>query len=151
MAPGPMHELDVTPTVKKARVEIIPLIDVVFFLLATFVLFTLSLQSNRVLDPDLPRGDVDGRPDERTLYIQASAPGTYYWRRGTDEAAAELVSSGELRAKLLEYRDEAGAPRVFIRSDTNARFGDAVLVLDEVRRAGIKQVAIETRATKTGL
>ena len=31
---------------KKARIEIIPLIDVIFFLLATFVLFTLSLNKS---------------------------------------------------------------------------------------------------------
>lgn len=37
--------------VKRARIEIIPLIDVIFFLLATFVLFTLSLnKSNGVRD-----------------------------------------------------------------------------------------------------
>ena len=35
---------------KKAHIEIIPLIDVIFFLLATFVLFTLSLQRMQVVD-----------------------------------------------------------------------------------------------------
>ncbi|MEJ1972669.1 MAG: hypothetical protein WDM96_09490 [Lacunisphaera sp.] len=36
------------PVRKKARIEIIPLIDVIFFLLANFVLFTLSLNSIRL-------------------------------------------------------------------------------------------------------
>jgi biopolymer transport protein ExbD len=40
--------------VKKARIEIIPLIDVIFFLLATFVLFTLSLQKIADLPVQLP-------------------------------------------------------------------------------------------------
>ena len=39
---------------KKARIEIIPLIDVIFFLLATFVLFTLSLNKLASLPIDLP-------------------------------------------------------------------------------------------------
>lgn len=39
---------------KKARIEIIPLIDVIFFLLATFVLFTLSLSRIQSLPVQLP-------------------------------------------------------------------------------------------------
>ena len=43
---------------KKARIEIIPLIDVIFFLLATFVLFTLSLnKSNGVAGINLPAAE----------------------------------------------------------------------------------------------
>ena len=45
-----------TPGMKRARVEIIPLIDVIFFLLATFVLFTLSLSRIQSLPLTLPRG-----------------------------------------------------------------------------------------------
>ena len=40
---------------KKARIEIIPLIDVIFFLLATFVLFTLSLDRIQSVPVDLPK------------------------------------------------------------------------------------------------
>ena len=43
--------------VKKARIEIIPLIDVIFFLLATFVLFTLSLNKSQGLHVDLPSSE----------------------------------------------------------------------------------------------
>ncbi len=41
--------------VKEARIEIIPLIDVIFFLLATFVLFTLSLNRIQSIDINLPQ------------------------------------------------------------------------------------------------
>jgi biopolymer transport protein ExbD len=41
---------------RKARIEIIPLIDVIFFLLATFVLFTLSLNKITALETVLPTG-----------------------------------------------------------------------------------------------
>ena len=40
--------------VKRARIEIIPLIDVIFFLLATFVLFTLSLNKSNGVKVNLP-------------------------------------------------------------------------------------------------
>ena len=48
------HSLVPPETKKKARIEIIPLIDVIFFLLATFVLFTLSLDKIQSVDVQLP-------------------------------------------------------------------------------------------------
>ena len=100
---------------KKARVEIIPLIDVIFFLLATFVLFTLSLHRLNLLDAELPRA---GPPTEEdsTAYIQASADGTYYWKVGGAKAA-EPITGPELAFKLEEYKRSVQNPRVFLRSD----------------------------------
>ena len=134
----------------KARVEIIPLMDVIFFLLATFVLFTLSLQRMRSVEAELPRGGTGtGEPD--TVFIQASADGTYFWKRGSD-GAAELVGAPELAPRLDDYRRSVALPRVLVRSgsDGKAKLGDAVRALDEVRRAGIKQVTVETLTTRTG-
>ncbi len=136
------------PETKKARVEIIPLIDVVFFLLATFVLFTLSLQKLSTLPVPLPKAGGEAGPSD-TVYLQASEDGAAYWRRGND-GAAELVSIAEVPARLRDYRRSTAQPRVFIRSDARARFGDGVLLLDEVRKAGIDQVSIETVVTRTG-
>lgn len=142
-------QLDNASGPKKARVEIIPLIDVVFFLLATFVLFTLSLNTNKVLDVPLPKAGGESTNDlDTTLYVQASDSGTYYLKRGTT-GSSEMIVTAQLRDKIIAYRNEGGEPRVFIRSDNKAKFGDAVLVLDEVRRAGIKQVSVETLPSKT--
>ncbi len=144
-----MNDLDVCPPVRKARVEIIPLIDVIFFLLATFVLFTLSLDKLKTLDVQLPKPGHETEHKDLTAYIQASDAGTFYWKTGAD-TAPELLSAAEIRPKLVSYRRDVDSPRVFIRSDTKARFGDAVMLLDEVRRAGITQVSIETIPSRTG-
>lgn len=135
------------PDAKKARVEIIPLIDVVFFLLATFVLFTLSLQQIRSVEAPFARGGPPGEPEgDNFVSIQASADGTYFWKRGAD-GMAEPITAGELRPRLEEFRRSTALPRVMIRSDRRATLGAAVLALDEVRRAGIKQIAVETLVT----
>ena len=136
---------------KKARIEIIPLIDVIFFLLATFVLFTLSLEKISSLLVDLPRTSIDGTncgPNE-IVYLQTTEAGALYWKEG-DEGVPELISPGELPARLLLFRQRAQVPRVLIRGDIRARFGEAVRALDEVRRAGISRVSIETRVSRTG-
>jgi biopolymer transport protein ExbD len=134
---------------RKARVEIIPLIDVIFFLLATFVLFTLSLQRVRVLEAELPKAGERGPVDDETAFIQASADGTFHWRIGA-KGASEAITAAELGPRLEQYKRSVHVPRVLVRSDRTAKLRAAVLILDEVHRAGITQVAIETQTSPTG-
>lgn len=138
--------------VKKARIEIIPLIDVIFFLLATFVLFTLSLDKIASLPVQLPKAQptTNTRPDETMLSIQVSDEGTFYWKVGT-LSAPELVSANEIPPRLEDYKSRYPSnPRVLIRGDNRAKFGAAVMVLDHVRNAGIQQVSVETITSTTG-
>lgn len=137
---------------KKARIEIIPLIDVIFFLLATFVLFTLSLQRISQIDVALPKADPTApqNKDDNTVYLQVSEEGTYYWKFGTNPNP-ELISPGEIAPRLSEYVNSFGErSRVLVRGDNKARFGAAVVALDEVRKAGITQVSVETIQSQTG-
>jgi len=125
---------------KKARIEIIPLIDVIFFLLATFVLFTLSLNKIQSLDVNLPIAapPTNKPPDEDSVTLQVSDSGTLYWNR-------ELIQMSEVRPRLQNYFTQFQAnARVLISSDDRAKYGATISVLDEVRLAGIKQVSIET-------
>ncbi len=136
---------------KKARIEIIPLIDVIFFLLATFVLFTLSLDKIASLPVQLPKAQqiTSRTPDETMLSIQVSDQGTYYWKVGS-LSAPELVSASEIPPRLEDYKSRyPNNPRVLVRGDKSAKFGAAVMVFDEVRRAGIQQVSIETIVSTT--
>ena len=135
---------------KKARIEIIPLIDVVFFLLATFVLFTLSLQRISSLPVTLPVASPPGppNPNDTTIYLQVSDEGTYYWKQG--QGNAELISVSEIAPRLQDYKRSETNPRVLIRGDNKARFGAAVFALDEVRKSGIEQVSVETVSSPTG-
>ncbi len=124
---------------KKARIEIIPLIDVIFFLLATFVLFTLSLSKIQSMPLELPASASLVRPDAEaeTLVLQISAAGTAYWN-------GELITLSEIAPRLRELRAGSPLARVLVTGDDQARYGDTVRALDEVRKAGITQVSIET-------
>src|SRR5688500_14377252 len=135
---------------KKARIEIIPLIDVIFFLLATFVLFTLSLQRISTVPVTLPVASPPGpsNPNDTTVYLQVSDEGTYYWKQGQNPA--ELIGTAEIAPRLADYQRSESNPRVLIRGDTKAKFGAAVHALDEVRKAGIQQVSVETVSSATG-
>jgi len=137
---------------KKARIEIIPLIDVIFFLLATFVLFTLSLNKIASLPIDLPVAAPPGppNPNDVTVYLNISDEGTCYWKQGSN-VSSELISIVEIAPRLADYKAREGNnARVLIQGDMHARFGAAVLALDEVRKAGITQVSVQTTVQPTG-
>jgi biopolymer transport protein ExbD len=132
---------------KKARIEIIPLIDVIFFLLATFVLFTLSLNAIKSVPVDLPVADPrkdQPPPDEKSnVTIQVSGDGAIFWNK-------ELIDLGEVPSRLGYFKTQTDDPRVLIAGDEKARFGLTVAVLDEVRKAGITKFSVETRTRATG-
>lgn len=130
---------------KKARIEIIPLIDVIFFLLATFVLFTLSLNKIQSLPVDLPQASAAARPqtDDSTIILQVSDANTAYWNR-------EPITTSEILPRLLDYKAAHPDARVLITGDDKASYGAAIHALDEVRKTGITQVSIETAFRATG-
>jgi len=133
-----------TRTLTRARIEIIPLIDVIFFLLATFVLFTLSL--NRIAGielilPTTPPIRSSDIPDPVVLTV--SAHGALTWDGIPLEPAA-------LPTRLALFRETTPDPRVMIAGDIHASYGAAVRVLDEVRAAGIETVTIATRVRPSG-
>lgn len=129
---------------KKARIEIIPLIDVIFFLLATFVLFTLSLNKIQSVPVDLPQAVTAPRPatEDDMVVLQISESGTAYWNR-------EPISAADIPRRLRDYKAVSPSPRVLVSGDDKARYGDAILALDEVRKAGIT-VSVETAPRATG-
>ena len=131
---------------KQARIEIIPLIDVIFFLLATFVLFTLSLDRTQAIPLILPAVTTPPSPDyvppAEPVYLQVSEQGNYYWNQ-------ELVSFPEVKMRLDHYATELD-PKVMLTSDDRANYGDAIRLLDAVRAAGIPQVSMETRFRSAG-
>ncbi len=125
-------------TRRRARIEIIPLIDVVFFLLATFVMVSLSMVKNQGIPVHLPAAATDiaqGRAS--TVTITLTERGGLYLNK-------QAVSPDELAQRLAELKAAEPNLRVFINGDQQASFGSAIDVLDRVRRLGITQVAIQT-------
>ncbi len=139
-----MNEAFYPAPAKKARVEIIPLIDVVFFLLATFVLFTLSLEKIGSIIVPLPKPDIlVSNPEDSTLYLQTSAHGLIAWKIGRD-APVEYISRAELAPRLETYKRSVASPRVLINGDDRAPFLSTIQTLDAVRLARIAEVSLET-------
>jgi biopolymer transport protein ExbD len=131
--------------VKKARIEIIPLIDVIFFLLATFVLFTLSLNKIQAVPVDLPQASASAPKDQEdtSVVIQVSDGEAAFWNK-------EPIALNEVGFRLSNYKANTPSPRVLVSGDDRARYGNVIRVLDEVRLAGIETVTIETAYRASG-
>ena len=125
--------------VKRARIEIIPLIDVIFFLLATFVLFTLSLNKSNGIAVVLPKAATSIERDPNgTVTISVTDEGTIAWNK-------DLVTLDEFLQRLQQFHREEPDGRILINGDERAFFAQAIYIFDEARKVGFKQVFIETR------
>jgi biopolymer transport protein ExbD len=120
---------------KKARIEIIPLIDIMFFLLASFMLASLSMMRLQSIKMDLPTATVakrDFKPD--IVNIGVDKLGNVYIDKN-------MVSMVDLQNFLSNrYRINTNVP-VYISGDKDATHGMVINVLDLVRRQGIQKVS----------
>ena len=124
---------------KKARIEIIPLIDVIFFLLATFVLFTLSLnKSNGVAGINQPASETGANRDPNGVTISVTESGTIAWNK-------DFISLSEFIDRLKSFKATDPDGRILINGDENALFNAALYVFDEARKTGFQKVYIETK------
>ncbi len=120
---------------KRARIEIIPLIDIMFFLLASFMLASLSmikLQSVKVALPSAITAKRDFTPD--ILNIGVDRAGQVYIEK-TQVTLADLDTFLSNR-----FRINTNSP-VYITADTEAKHGNITRVLQVVYAAGVRKVS----------
>jgi len=128
----------------EARIEIIPLIDIMFFLLASFMLVSLSMVNLRSVKVDLPSASSASPDNTKDLAdISVDKSGSLYLDK-KPIAGNELV-----RALAAEYQANPKL-RVMIDGDRQARHGDIIRALDLVRSAGIDKVAFDIRPQSEG-
>ena len=125
---------------RRARIEIVPLIDIMFFLLATFVMVSLSMVKSRGISVVLPQAST-GQPQEQSDHASVSVT-----ENGQLYLDKRELSLPQLVETLQQMKDRNPDLRVHLNGDQNARLGLAISVLDEVRKLGISKIAFETRA-----
>jgi biopolymer transport protein ExbD len=124
---------------RRARIEIIPLIDIMFFLLATFVMVSLSMVKNQGVPVKLPVASTSA-PQDRKDYtsITVDQKGDFFFNK-------EPIARADLGPRLQQLKATQEDPKIFINGDGKTEFNNVVAVLDETRKAGISKVAIETK------
>ncbi|MDP9172358.1 MAG: biopolymer transporter ExbD [Planctomycetota bacterium] len=121
----------------EARIEIIPLIDIMFFLLAAFMLVSLSMVNLKSVKVNLPTATTAGADSKKDIVdISIDKAGSLFLDKspvGDDQLSGRLAALQRANANL----------RVLISGDRDARHGDVIHALDLVRAAGIEKVAFE--------
>ena len=118
---------------KKARVEMLPLIDVVFLLLVFFIYAMLSMVLHRGLKVDLPAVGSSSIEHSDYIAITIDAENNLFLNK-------EPAHVDGLAERVLALRDEDTKP-VFINGDQKADLGLAIELLDDLKKAGIEEVS----------
>jgi biopolymer transport protein ExbD len=123
---------------EKARIEIIPMIDIIFFLLVFFMISTLSMTINRGLPVNLPKAASSQKDLRESFNITVTQDGTLF----LNKEPTTLTELGRHVKAGLERDPELV---VIINADDQALHGAIVSVMDEVRLAGVSRLAIAVR------
>jgi biopolymer transport protein ExbD len=128
----------------EARIEIIPLIDIMFFLLAAFMLVSLSMVNLKSVKVDLPSASSASADNTKDLAdISVDRSGGLFLDK-------KPVAGNELVRILVAEQQANPKLRVMIDGDRDALHGDIIRALDLVRSAGIDKVAFDIRPVPEG-
>ena len=126
---------------KKARIEIIPLIDIMFFLLASFMMTSLSMMRLQSLKMNLPSATIakSSKPPDM-IKLGVDKLGNY----SIDKKPMNVVDVTHFLTE--RSKTNANIP-VFITGDPEARHEMVINALDLVRSVGIQNVSFDISPT----
>jgi biopolymer transport protein ExbD len=125
---------------KKARIEIIPLIDIMFFLLASFMMVSLSQTTMKGMKVNLPIGS-SGQTQSKKDYVSLSVD-----RDGYSYIDKERVPLEEIGPRLHRTYLTNPDAKIFVRGDAEAVHGNVTRVLDQIRSSGYTKISFEIKS-----
>jgi biopolymer transport protein ExbD len=125
---------------KKARIEIIPLIDIMFFLLASFMMVSLSQVHLKGIKVNLPSG-VSGETQTKREYVSVSVDKDGHYFFDKDE-----LGDDELLNRLRTAHQSAPDAKVFLRGDRDSAHLNVAHALDIIRSSGYYKVSFEIKS-----
>ncbi len=128
---------------KKARIEIIPMIDTMFFLLVFFMMATLSMSFQRGLPVNLPHAATAREEIKQVVTVTLTSDGKLYWDK------QELASPAEVAAKAAEQRKTGGQLAMVINADARVEHGRVIEVMDIAKQNGVTKLSVAARPEKS--
>ncbi|NMC33696.1 MAG: biopolymer transporter ExbD [Veillonellaceae bacterium] len=121
------------------RLMIIPMIDIIFFLLVFFMMSTMFMVEQKVLPVTLPAASTAELDTQRTFPVTVMADGSL---RFNEEAVNLNELATRVEAELRRDRDS----RFVLRADRRAVYGQVVDVLNQLRRLGVQRLTVAVEA-----
>jgi biopolymer transport protein ExbD len=122
---------------RRGRIEIIPMIDVMFFLLVTFMLASLAMQSLNALAVNLPKGQAESLNHKEPVTLTVTQDKKLY----LDKTPVTLDAL-PFALKPMLSGDEPG---LVVNADTAAPEGLVVEAMLAARRAGVEHFQIAVK------
>ena len=126
---------------KHARIEIIPLIDIMFFLLASFMMVSLSQTHMKGIPVNLPSANSPPQPpDQKKDYVavRVTEGGLIYF----DNVP---VLSDDVLNRLYQLHEQNKDIKVSLSAEPLATHGDVITLLDKIRLAGITKIGYQIK------
>ena len=134
--------MQVTSPIPKhhARIEIIPLIDIMFFLLASFMMVSLSQVTLKGFKVNLPTGS-SGEVQNKKDYVSLSVDkdGLYYFDK-------QQIKLEDILPRLQQVYKTNPEAKIFIRGDVEAVHGNVTRMLDQIRSSGFSKLSFEIKS-----
>jgi len=122
-------------TKKKARIEIIPMIDTMFFLLVFFMIATLSMTVMKGMKVNLPKAESSRSDIKENISITLTKDDRIYFNKQEIKRAELLLAEASKNPDIL----------VMINADEEVSHGNVVELMDEIKATGITRLAIATK------
>lgn len=127
---------------RKARVEMLPLIDVVFLLLVFFIYAMLSMAVHRGLMVELPASTTAELERELILSVtvKATGGGAAYF---VDEEPVVLSEMAAFLRARVAGADSGHEPGVLLFADKQVDYQRLFMVLDQINQAGLSRISLQ--------
>lgn len=125
------------------RVNLTPLIDVVFLLLI-FLMVSTSFVDSSSLNINLPQASEQAKPPAAALEVSVTRQGEWLINGEVVDATSLYPQLESVALQYLADGHELAAVSVRLNADQQAAHGDVVQVMDSLSRAGFGSVAIAT-------
>ena len=120
---------------KKSSINIIPMIDVIFFLLVFFMLFTTFRTTPEGIEMQLPKAVTATEQNTENFIVQIDSEGNYYYGDQSLELN-QIISEAEMA------NNENTNLTIVISADKNTRYENVVSLMDGMRNVGITRLAL---------
>lgn len=128
-----------TPPIRSPRIEMLPLIDVVFLLLVVFIYAMLSMAVHKGLSVALPTSTTVQTDKHTLLSITVRADGAIF----VNKAPVALEALVEELHRLSEADHETA---VLLFADRQLPYQSLFKVLDRVQRAGLSRISLQAES-----
>lgn len=117
------------------KLMIIPMIDIIFFLLVFFMMSMLTMVVQKSVPIQLPQAATSKVNLDKVLPITVTADGAIYLEQ-------ERIPEGQLKARLEAEKSKNPEMAIIVRGDAGVNYGRVVSVIDTAKKSGIQKVSI---------